>query len=312
MRRKTNKHFYGMKWFILRIGVPVTALMLSFPAFSQVSLKYTLKKGEVFKTNVMSEIDMLQKIMDQEVRFNFEYTMKSVFKVKEVINDGYVLEMRYTGIKMRTGVADKVIVFDSNDSETTDMQQNLNPVLKAMIDQPVEITMSRTGKIQSVEGFDAILEAMYNSSEGNIASAMQQQLKSQFGSPTSVQSFITQNYFPDHPVNTGDSWNFKETVNISNISIGVDVKQTLKRIEDEVIVLDMEGVISTPEGYETEVNGMKVKQSLNGTQKGETIMDRHTGWVVSSQITQTLEGKMEISGMNIPISATSIISITSD
>ncbi|MDR0714174.1 MAG: DUF6263 family protein [Bacteroidales bacterium] len=301
-----------MKWFILRIGVPVTALMLSFPAFSQVSLKYTLKKGEVFKTNVMSEIDMLQKIMDQEVRFNFEYTMKSVFKVKEVINDGYVLEMRYTGIKMRTGVADKVIVFDSNDSETTDMQQNLNPVLKAMIDQPVEITMSRTGKIQSVEGFDAILEAMYNSSEGNIASAMQQQLKSQFGSPTSVQSFITQNYFPDHPVNTGDSWNFKETVNISNISIGVDVKQTLKRIEDEVIVLDMEGVISTPEGYETEVNGMKVKQSLNGTQKGETIMDRHTGWVVSSQITQTLEGKMEISGMNIPISATSIISITSD
>jgi hypothetical protein len=92
----------------------------------------------------------------------------------------------------------------------------------------------------------------------------------------------------------------------------VNMKMTLKSIDGNVVTLDMEGTVATPEGYETEINGTKVKTALKGTQKGPVKINKDTGWIISSAVDQSLSGDMEIMGMKVPINSTSKTIITSE
>jgi hypothetical protein len=175
--------------------------------------------------------------------------------------------------------------------------------------------MSKTGKVESVKGSEKFREAMFNSLDANIPEERRRQLVGQYGSNFSEESLKstfeqTSNYFPDKPVKPGDSWNFTTSMASSGLAINIDMKLTLKSIEGNVVTLDGEGTVSTPEGYEQEMNGMKVKVNLKGTQTGEIKLDRNTGWIISSTITQSFGGEMEGMGMKIPISAKSTASVT--
>jgi hypothetical protein len=85
---------------------------------------------------------------------------------------------------------------------------------------------------------------------------------------------------------------------------------TLKSIESDVATIYFEGSIFTPEGYEQEVNGAKIKVTLKGTQQGLLKVNKNTGWIISSNITQSFDGNVEAQGMQIPLSVTSISSTT--
>jgi hypothetical protein len=80
-----------------------------------------------------------------------------------------------------------------------------------------------------------------------------------------------------------------------------------------VLSIDIEGTVSTPEAEsEQEINGMKVKISLNGTQKGILKVNKDTGWLISSDLTMDLNGNMEVPGMKVPVYAVSTIKVTGE
>ncbi|MDR2384015.1 MAG: DUF6263 family protein [Prevotellaceae bacterium] len=305
-----------MKNFTLKTGVLTLALMFALPVFSQVTLKYNFKKGDILKQNMSETLDLSQKIMEQESKVNVVLTTYAIFEVKDVKDAKYTLEMKYKEVKVNTmipGIGN--ILLDSNVSENIATIQNLSPVLKAVVDKPVEIVVTATGKVESIKGVDKIGEAMLHSLDANINDATKQQLISQFGvqfSEKSISSFLSQNegYFSSKPVNTGDSWNCKISSKISNIEMDIDMKITVKSIEADIVTLDAEGTLVSPEGYEIELNGMKAKATMKGSQKGWVKIDKATGWVVSSTITQTIDGNVEALGINIPMSINSTISVS--
>ncbi|MDR2293406.1 MAG: DUF6263 family protein [Prevotellaceae bacterium] len=307
-----------MKYFTLKISVLISALMFVLPAFSQITLQYNLKKGEIFKQNMVTNMDIVQKIMDQEMKINLTVGMKATFEVKAVNGDSYTLEMKYKEIKMSTtmpGMGN--LSFDSNTPENIATQLNMGPMLKAIIDKPVESVITKTGKVESVKGFEKIKEAMFNSLDRSMPEQTKQMMVAQLGSQYSEESFkafFAQNlsYFPEKPINTGNSWDVKITSTISNFSMNINTKMTLRSIEGNVVVLDMDGIVSTPEEAEQEMNEIKAKVSLKGIQKGTIKVNKNNGWIISSEITHKFNGDIESMGMKVPIFATTTTSITED
>jgi hypothetical protein len=306
-----------MKKNTVKISVLALAIMFAFPAFSQITLKYNLKKGETLKQNMETSMDLTQKIMDQEMKVGLSINMKSTFDVKDIKGDNYVLDMTYKAMKMSMampgGAGD--MTFDSNTTEEVATLQNIGPMLKAIIDKPLEIVMSKTGKVESIKGVEKLHEAMINSMDENISDQMKQQMIIQFGSQFSEEALKTMfaqnfNFFPDKPVNTGDSWNMKSSTTVSNFKMDIDIKMTLKSIENDAVTIAIEGTVVTPEGYEQEINGMTTSVTLKGTQQGLVKINKNTGWVISSNITQSFDGNIEAMGMQIPLSAISTTTIT--
>jgi hypothetical protein len=306
-----------MKKNTVKISVLALAIMCTFPAFSQITLRYNLKKGETLKQNMVTSMNLTQTIMDQEMKIDMSIDIHSTFDVKDVQEDKYTMDMTYKTMKMSMampGGAD-AITFDSNTPEDIATQQNIGPMLKAIIDKPLEIVMSKTGYVESIKGMEKLQEAMINSMDENIPDQMKQQLIAQFGSQFSeeaLRSMFAQNsnFFPDKPVNIGDSWDMKSSAAVSNFTMNIDMKMTLKSIENDAVDIVIEGTVYTPEGYEQEINGMKTSVTLKGTQQGLVKVNKNTGWIISSNMTQNFDGNVEVMGMQIPLSATSTITVT--
>ncbi|MDR1338726.1 MAG: DUF6263 family protein [Prevotellaceae bacterium] len=305
-----------MKRFTLKISISALALMLVFPVFSQITLQYNFKQGETFKQNMEVSMNVVHSIMDQEMKASITMNCKTNYEVMDVKDENYTLKITYKEFKMNTAAPDAGnISFDSNTPEDIATQQDLGPMFKAIVDKPLETVITKRGEVVSAKGMEKLAEAMRNSLDENIPEDIKQQLITQTGaqfSEESIKALFMQNsnFFPGKPVNTGDSWNVKTSMNIPNFTMDIDTKITLNDIENGEAVMEVEGNISTPEGYEQEFNGMKVKVIFKGTQKGLVKINRNTGWITSSNMTQSFSGNMEIQGMQIPISATSTILIT--
>jgi hypothetical protein len=269
-------------------------------------------------------MDLTQKIMDQEMNINLVVTVKTTFEVKDVNDGKYTLEVKYKELKMNMvmpGMGD--LSFDSNTPEDVATMQDFGPMLRAIIDKPFEIVLSATGKLESIKGTDKLGEAMLNSFDANVSDAMKQQLVSQFESQFSEENFkmlFEQNagYFPDKPVKKGDSWNYKLAttasnfaLTASNFALNVDMIMTLQSIDGDIVTVDTKGTITTPEGLEQEVNGMKTKTSLKGDQNGWVKIDKNSGWIVASEIVQNFAGDIEAMGMKVPLSVKSTTTLTS-
>jgi hypothetical protein len=306
-----------MKHFILKISALALAIMVAFPAFSQITLKYNLKKGETLQQNMVTFLNLSQKIMEQEMKIDMSINMQSAFDVKDVQGDNYIMDMKYKAVKMNMVMPGGAgaMTFDSNTTEDIATQQNISPILKAIIDKPLEIVMSKTGKVESIKGIEKLHEAMVNSMDKNIPEQMKQQMITQLGSQFSdeaLKTMFAQNssFFPDKPVSAGDRWNMKSSTTVSNFKMDLDMKMTLKSIENDAVDIAIEGTIFTPEGYEQETRGITTKVTLKGTQQGLVTVNKNTGWIISSNITQHFEGNIEAVGMKIPLSVTSTITVT--
>jgi hypothetical protein len=310
-----------MKFFILKISILSLSLMMvvfSCGNNDKITLEYNLKQGELYKQNAVMNMDLVMKIMEQEMKISFVMDMKMTCEVKESQKDSYTMEMKYKEFKIEGGIPGMAnFAFDSNTTEGVTTPENFSPMLKAVIDKPIEFVMDKIGKVKSIKGIEAFHDAMLNSFDESIPEELRQQLITQFGSQFSEQSFksmIEQNSgcFPNKPVTIGDNWNNKLSMTASNFAIDVDMKMTLKSIEDNVITIDMDGTVSTPKEYEQEINGIKAKMDMKGTQKGVMKLNRDTGWVISSDIMQNFNGDMEVNGIKMPVYAASKIMLSSD
>jgi hypothetical protein len=285
----------------------------------KIPLEYNLKQGEILKQNIVMNMDMVQKFSGQEMKISLVTGMKMDFEVKEAQKDSYLLEMKVKEMKMTTEVPGMGnLSFDSNTDEDVATQENLSPMFKAIIDKPVESVMTKAGKLQSIKGLDKFMEAMINSLGEDMPENVRQQITGQFGSQFSEETFKSQleqslGYFPGKPVGTGDSWNYKMSTKYSNFATSIDMKSTLKSIDGNVLSIDIEGTVSTPEAEsEQEINGMKVKISLNGTQKGILKVNKDTGWLISSDLAVNFNGNMEVMGMKVPLYVASTIQVTGE
>jgi hypothetical protein len=267
-----------------------------------------MKKGEMYKHNMAGNLDLVMKIMGQEMKISMSMYMKMTYEVKEV-RDGsyYALEVKYREMKMEGGAPGGApISFDSNTSDSIVTMENPGALFKAVIDRPFEIVIDKTGKVQSVAGMEKFKEYIYSSFDENMPETVKQQIITQFGGQLSEQSFKSRfeqstGCFPDKPVKIGDKWKNKISMPVSSFTVNVDTDMILKSIEDSTVTVSLDGILSTTEGYEQEINGVTAKMNLKGSQKGTMKLNRNTGWVISMDMTHNFSGDIEVMGQKTPI-----------
>jgi hypothetical protein len=312
-----------MKHLILKISTLSLFLMSILSSCGdkeKITLAYNLKQGEILKQNVVMTMDLVQKLGNQEMKLSLTMDMKMTFDIKESQNDDYTIELKFkelkTDVVMPAGMGN--ITIDSKTSANAVTHEDMGPIFKAVVDKPVEVVMTKTGKIKSVAGMETLIEAMANSfSDSQFDSVHRQQIIEQFGSQFSEKAFISQfeqytGYFPDKPVRKGDSWKVKMTTTASNFSVNIETKSTLKDIDNNVVSLGIDGTVATPEGYEQDVNGVNTKLSFKGSQKGTLKINKDTGWVISADIAMNFNGEVDAAGMKVPVYIASKITVTGE
>ncbi|MDR2037896.1 MAG: DUF6263 family protein [Bacteroidales bacterium] len=298
---------------IILLTITITTLFSACSNNEKYTLEYHLSKGDVFKQQMTMDMLLTQKMQGQEIKISTLMTMDIHYDVTDVQDDIYMMDMKFDGIKMDMDMGVMKMSFDSNTTETTATANNLSPMFKAIVGQSFQMTVNKKGKIQSISGFENMITAMISALDGGMDESTKQQIVAQFGqqfSDEKMKSMFEQisAYFPENQVAIGESWQADMMVNNNQFNMNANMNMKLKEVKDQVAIVEIHGTISTPEGgISQQVQGMESNITMSGKQEGIVKIDMKTGFPVSNEITQDINGETSIMGMKIPMSIISKI-----
>jgi hypothetical protein len=284
------------------------------------TLEYKLAKGETYKINVLTDLTMNQEMMDQDMKIAILMDMKMHYDVTDVQANLITMNLMYDAVSMDMdmdmgAMGATKMSFNSNTEETVATSENMSAMFKAMTGIPVEMKISKQGKVESVSGFDKIFTTMLATFAEDVDEQVkiqtEEMLKQQFNNESAKSMFQQISaYFPEKPIGIGEDWKVSMDIKTGQFSLKSDMDMTLKSVEENIATLEVSGSISTPEdGIVQEIQGMETKTSMKGTQQGTIKIDINTGWPVNSEISQNLEGKTEVMGIKIPLTYVSKITM---
>ena len=278
------------------------------------TIAYNLPQGETFKHRMSVESKTSQEVMGQKMEAVFNMNMEMSYYVKNVDDDNYTIDMTYNTISINMDAMGMNLSFDSNTTEEKATHQNLSPIFRAMTNTPVEMEINKHGETKSVKGFEKIYESVANATSELDAMTKEQMLaqsKEQFSEQALTEIMNqTSAVFTKEPVAVGEKWiaNIERT---PNVPVATTMELKLVSVKDNIATIEGAGDISTgPEGITKEKNGVQAVLKLNGTQTVTTTLDLATGWVVEANVTQNIEGTIEVEGMKIPQNTVNTIKIT--
>jgi hypothetical protein len=182
------------------------------------------------------------------------------------------------------------------------MDKILANTFKGLINKSFDVKFTPQGKVTSVTGMDEIMKSIEQSNDNAMAKQMIAGLKQQFSDEAMKQTFEQSfNIYPGKPVNVGDSWNIKQSLNVSGTQTGTDTKYTLKSVNNNLAKVDVNSNISV------NLSAVGAGGTLAGTMSGTMDVNVDTGLPVTSNITQDIKGNIEANGMNMPLAILSKI-----
>jgi len=287
-----------MKRLFIQLNV-ATVLFFAFSfhcmATDKYTLEYKLEKGKTYKQRMISDMITKMDIMGQDVNMNMISEMAFNFDVIGQNNDVYDVQITYQKIKMDV-VSPMLFTIDS-DSPENSSDKNIAEVFSSLVELPIDIQLTKQGKVVSVKGVDKLAEKMN--------AINNEQLKPMFGqmlSEKAIQSTLEQStsFFPDKPVAIGDGWDVALNLNSGGIDIINKIHLTLKQVEDNVATLEYASTVATPEGGSVmQIQGMDAKVLMEGEQTGTVLIDMETGWIIRSEITLNSTQSIEVMGQSI-------------
>jgi len=198
--------------------------------------------------------------------------------LKALDNGGRELELQFESQTMDVSQGDRsVLSFNSLQDSAQDANNPVAPVLRAMIGARVQYFTDANGKVERMEGTDALAKRF--AATGNPQTqAMYNQM---FGADTLKRYGSFADAMPGHAVNPGDSWPFKEDVSTSIGVVTVDLKYTFKNWEQhrnrKCVHVVAEGDIATK--TTSTATGMVV-EIKKGKISGEFWYDPTLGMIV--------------------------------
>ena len=288
-----------MKQFFIQLSA-VVALLLVFSFHCQgadkYTLEYNLEKGKTYKQHSVSNMTMEMNAMGQDIKMDMTMGIDINYEVVNQNNGAYDLRMTYQKIKMDM-TSPTTLSFDSNSPETSSDKNNAE-VLKSLVGVPIDIQLTKQGKVTSVKGVDSLLAKI-----NNISNPQFKQMFTQQFSEKTIQKMIEQfsSYFPDKPVAVNDNWDVTTTLSANGVDIIDKMSLTLNQVNNNVATIGLTGTLATPEGGAvTHVQGMDATVTVNGTQTGTIQLDMKTGWAVRTEITQKFNQNIEVMGQSMP------------
>jgi len=253
-----------------------------------------LTAGDTYYTISDINSTVTQNLNGQQASYTIGMAAKTAFKVIDIKDTVYDMEVRYQsiGMKMQSTAGD----MDFN-SDRKDAQDIPSKVLAAMVDKPFLVTLSTTGRVLEVKNIEKIMASVFDGLP-QMDTLQKQQLMGQFLQSFGEKSFksnLEQSLaiYPSVKVSKGDKW----IVNTLLESVMVaDVQSTyeLQDITDTYYLIHGDSRIATVRGRESQVNGMPVSYDLTGIIVSDIEADKTTGWVAEAKIKQDISGTFQI------------------
>jgi hypothetical protein len=286
-----------MKHLLIQLNVAIfllTAFSFHCQGADKYTLEYNLEKGKTYTQRMVMDMNMSMNAMGQDIKVNTNTEMVVNFDVLNKNNDVYDVQVTYKKIKINvTGPA--IYSIDSDSTETSS-DKNSAGVIKSLVGIPIDVQLTKQGKVVSVSGVDKLTEKIHN-----VANPQFEQMFSAQFSEKAIQKLIEQSsFFPEKPVAIGDTWEITSTINTTGFDIINKMNLTLKQVKDNVATIDFTSTIATPEGGEvTKIQGMDAKISMDGTQAGTVQINMKTGWIIQSQIDMKSTQNIEVMGQTM-------------
>jgi hypothetical protein len=277
----------------------VAALALAAPAPAQdVSLKWTLKEGDLFYTNTVADMDMTMTVLGTDVNVKMKMTGVQRYKILSAKPGATKVELTMLALKM---TAEGLPAGAGGVGDIGDRVKGAT--VTATLNDDMEVT--------KVEGYDKFIDKLAGDNE-----AERKQMKTQF-SETAVGQMVSQvfSFAPAKAVKVGDTWNRTDKVPTGGFGdASVKQKYKLDSVTDGVAKLGLEGDMSfkagdgaipgLPEGVKVTKFDLKADK-ITGTVLFDTKAGRlketkqnmsFSGTIAMSANGMDLEMKMKIKG----------------
>lgn len=260
-----------------------------------------------------------QTMNGQSVTYTIGMSTKTSYKVLDVKDTVYTLEVNYKsiGMKMQAPGAGNM-EYNSGNKDATDIASQ---ILYAMVDKPFTVTLSKNGKVIAVHDVEKMMSDVFKNIKTD--SVQLQQFKKQFMQSFGEKAFksnLNETFaiYPGVKVSKGDKWTV-DTQLQSVMETNVNATYQLMNITPDLYIIHGEAKLTTANsGSATQMAGMPVKYNLSGTTVSDIKADKATGWITESKLKEDLSGNISIldnpkmpGGMQLPMSVHADI-ITTD
>src|SRR5262249_23942490 len=266
-------------------------------ASAQTTLRYKFNKGEKLNYVMEQKVKMSMSVAGQDIEVDIGQTIDMTWNVKDVDAQGKAkMTQKFDRVRfnMSGGPVGK-IEYDSKDGKGIEgpLGKILGPMLKAMADVELTLSMDTQGKISDVTVPDKIVQAFKKVPGGGAG------LGEMF-SEDGLKHMMDQSglNLPKDAVAKGSSWDQKMDLKTGMMAMKVEIANTLdapvKRDGKELQRVSMKPKI-TLESKEKSPAQIKLKSQDN---KGTAYFDNAAGRLVETNMTQKLEMAVTVKVMD--------------
>jgi hypothetical protein len=268
----------------------IIALHLTVPVAKDISLSYNLKVSDRFELRQKTDQKIVQTVMGMNQTGNNAYDGTIDMRVVSIESDRIRIEAKMTRLKSHIKNFLNEITLDS-DGEVDDSSRK---IVRAIMNQPFFVTLSKAGKIEKVEGVENLWAAVDKldvpeEDKDKVKATMGQMINESSFKNGLGQAFLmyagrgvqpketwtTESGIPaDFPVRATNTWFVESVTGGQAIVNGDGIFKTT----------DKEKIVTLPGGE------MKAKVDLSGTQKVKGVAMVKTGLPENVAIDGKLSG----------------------
>ena len=284
----------------------------------KVKLELNLTKNETYLQKFTSDIMMTETVNGQPVDINMTVGGTLSFKVLEIHDSIYNMEVKYKNITMKMNMHGQNVEFNSEKKDSNDI---FSTIMGYMTGKSFYMDLSKNWKIKEVRGTDSIFAGIFDlfpSIPEDKKQQIKEQMKQSFGEKTFKGNIqMTATTFPDTKIGKGDKWKTSSILE-SSMTSNIETEFELKDITDSCFVIIGSSKLKTiDKGDGFGFGKLKIKYNMTGTLISEIKIDKKTGWIVTGKVNQEMSGDAKVmdspeypGGMNIPMKMKNVMSVT--
>lgn len=268
-------------------------------AFAQTyNISLNLKKGETYHMLTDIKMDMLQKLMGQELPMKMNMMLGLSYQVVDAQKDVYNLEAKYSymGTNVSMMGQDYVVASDG------DVNMAPNKLMAAMINVPFTMKVKSNGEVLEIKDYDKVIDAMKNAAPESPSS---KEFEKSYSKEQLTQNFKSIFFaIPPKPVKIGDTWNAVFVSKNNNMDISNEMICKLETVEADGYKISYTGNLVSKTGTTMEKEGMKMNvKKMDGKMSGILFLDKKSSWVKSGDNVGNLNMEIDadINGSQMPM-----------
>jgi hypothetical protein len=284
-------------------------LIISTSQAQKVKPALNLVKGNTYYTNSTVSSAITQSYNGQDVTIAVDMTAKTAYKVTDVKDTVYNMEVSYVSISLKVVSPNGTVEMSSDNKDTKDVSSSF---LVGMVNKPFSVTITKAGRVLEVKNIQNIINAIVAGlpqMDDTQKAQMNDQFMQSFGETAfkgNLEEVLA--IYPSVKVAKNDVWVIKTSMQ-SVMTANLVSTYQLQDITDAYYQIHGDAKVTTAmTGSSAQINGMPVKYDLGGTITTDIKADRKTGWVIEEKLKQDISGNVDIldnpkapGGMQVPM-----------